>query len=70
MPLAEPFTRRNSGRKAWVPITTTPEGEIARVAYHGSAHINALSYADGVIAFPEGYTELPKGTLVRVRLIR
>jgi len=70
MPLAEDIKRRNSGRTAWIPVTTTPKGELARVAYHGSAHINAMSYAEGLIPFPEGHTELPKGTLVNVRLIR
>ena len=70
MPLAEDFKRRSSGRTAWVPVSTTPEGRLARVNYNGSAHINALSYADGLIPFPEGYTELPEGTPVNLRLIR
>ena len=70
MPLAEDLSRRSSGRTAWIPVTTTSEGEIARVPFHGSAHINALTIADGLIPFPEGKIKLPKGTLVSVRLIR
>lgn len=70
MPLAEDFKRRSSGRTAWIPVTTTSEGELARVAYHGSAHINAMSFADGLIPFSEGHTELSKGTLVHVRLLK
>ena len=70
MRLASTMTRKSGARKAWVPVVTTDEGLIERVDYHGSAHINALCHAEGLIAFPEGATELPEGTEVAVRLIR
>ena len=70
MRLASTMTRKSGARKAWVPVVTTDDGRIARVDYHGSAHINALCHAEGIIAFPEGTTELPEGTEVAVRLIR
>ena len=37
--------------------------------YHGSAHINSLTEADGMISVPIGKTELKKGDLVDVRQI-
>ena len=70
MRLASTMSRRSGARKAWVPVVTTDDGRITRVDYHGSAHINALCHAEGIIAFPEGATELPEGAEVSVRLIR
>lgn len=70
MRLASTMTRKSGARKAWVPIVTTDDGQIERVDYHGSAHINALCHAEGLIAFPEGATELAEGAEVAVRLIR
>ncbi len=69
MPLAEPFQRKAGTRQAWVPITLGPEG-IMKVDYHGSAHMNALTHADGMFPFPVGLTEFDKGAIVPVRLLR
>ena len=70
MRLASTMARKSGARKAWVPVVTTDDGRIKRVDYHGSAHINALCHAEGIIAFPEGITELAEGTEIAVRLIR
>ena len=70
MRLASAMTRKSGARKAWVPVVTTEDGRIERVAYHGSAQINALCHAEGIIALPEGTTELAEGTEIAVRLIR
>ncbi len=70
LPLGEAFTRKSGARQAWVPVSLRADGHIAKMAYHGSSHISALSGADGLIAFPEGATELPAGAMVDVRLIR
>ncbi len=70
MRLASAMTRRSGARRAWIPVVTTDDGRIRRVDYHGSAHINALCHAEGIIAFPEGMTELGEGTEIAVRLIR
>lgn len=70
MPLAATIRRKSGARKAWVPISVTTEGTVARIEYHGSAHINALSHADGLIAFPIDVTEIEQGTVVPVRIIR
>ncbi|MEX2015567.1 MAG: gephyrin-like molybdotransferase Glp [Candidatus Hydrogenedentales bacterium] len=70
LPLGETFTRKTAARLAWVPVTLAPDGAVLRVEYRGSAHINAMSYADGLVAFPIGVTEMAKGQTVAVRLLR
>jgi len=69
MSLAEDFTRKSGAREAWVPIRLNRDG-VRRVPYHGSAHINALCDADGLVSFPQGETALAAGTVRPVRLIR
>ena len=69
-PLADAFTRKAGTRSVWFPVTFTEEGTVRRMEYHGSAHINALSGADGLACVPQGITELGPGEAVTVRLIR
>jgi molybdopterin molybdotransferase len=68
--IGETFTRKVASREAWVPVTLDSEGRVCRVEYHGSAHIAALSFADGLIAFPLGESTLEEGRVVTVRLLR
>ncbi len=70
LPLAETFTRKSGARQAWVPVAIGADGRIAKMAYHGSSHISALCGADGLIAFPEGVTEIAASAIVELRLIR
>ena len=70
LPLGETFSRKGAARMAWVPIMLTPDGAVMRVEYRGSAHINAMSFADGLVAFPVGVEEMSKGEVVAVRLLR
>lgn len=67
--MAHGFKRKNGRRKAFEPILINQAGEVEQVEYHGSAHINALSYAEGLMIINEGVTELKKGDLVDVRPI-
>lgn len=67
--LEEPFTRKKAGRKAFEPVVITETGGVKRVDYHGSAHINALSYATGLMIIERGVTDLKKGDIVDVRPI-
>jgi len=69
MPLAESVSRRNTKRKSWIPVIITDKYTAGAVEYHGSAHINALCGADGLINFDIGMAEIEKGTVVTVRLI-
>lgn len=71
LPLAmgENYTRKRSTRLSWLPVKINSQGEVIPINYHGSAHINALTKADGLISVPIGITELNKGDLVDVRQI-
>jgi molybdopterin molybdotransferase len=53
----------------WVPVIITENMEVKPVDFHGSAHISALPYADGIISVKTGIKIIEKGELVRVRHI-
>lgn len=65
--LAESISRKKTVRKAWLPVELTEDGKIKKVNYHGSAHINSLTDAYGIIHFPVGVKVLEKGSFVNVR---
>ena len=69
MPLGESIKRKKTGRLSWIPVQITDAGTLKPVEYHGSAHINALSSADGLVGIGVGVAEIEKGTVVPVRLI-
>jgi len=67
-----PLLRGNSKkteRDSWLPILFTKDGKIRKIEYHGSAHINALCEADGLICIPAGIAEIKEGNTVAVRQI-
>lgn len=61
--------RKKADRKAFIPVLLGDDGFIYPVEYHGSAHINALCFAYGLIFFPIGIYELPASTAVDVHLL-
>jgi molybdopterin molybdotransferase len=61
MPLASAFQRRKAVRKEYLPCRLGDGGVIETVEYHGSAHLAALTAADGFFAVPIGVTELSAG---------
>jgi len=69
LPLATDYSRKRAERMAWIPFTLTPKGEALPVEYHGSAHINALPDAWGLITIPRGQSWIQKGEMVNVRQI-
>jgi len=69
MPLAESLRRKKTIRQSWLPVAITETGTVKPVEYHGSAHINSLSLADGLVSMGVGVAEIEKGTIVPVRLI-
>jgi len=69
LPLAADYSRKRAERMAWIPFILTPEGEAMPVEYHGSAHINALPGAWGLITIPRGQSWIQKGEMVNVRQI-
>jgi molybdopterin molybdotransferase len=69
MPLAESFKRKKTERQSWIPVVITDAGMLKTIDYHGSAHINALCIADGLISIGVGIAEIEEGTFIPVRLI-
>jgi molybdopterin molybdotransferase len=69
IPIGEDYARKRSTRLSWLPVKINDQGEVIPISYHGSAHINALTVADGLISVPIGVTDLKKGDLVDVRQI-
>jgi molybdopterin molybdotransferase len=67
--LEKTITREKTGRDSWRPVAFTEENKVANIEYHGSAHINALCEADGLICIPAGIAEVKEGTTVAVRQI-
>ncbi|MGV8057260.1 MAG: gephyrin-like molybdotransferase Glp [Smithellaceae bacterium] len=59
------FKRKNVDRKTFIPVRIE-NGKVFPVEFHGSAHINALCFAEGFISFPVGVLEIKKGENVDV----
>lgn len=66
-PLSEKFLRKQDDRIAFVPVMIKDNSEVLPVEFHGSAHISALTDADGIIAIPRGVKSIEKGVIVSVR---
>jgi molybdopterin molybdotransferase len=69
IPIGVNYTRKRSDRLSIVPAMIQNNGEVRPLEYHGSAHINSLTEAHGLIFLPVGQTTLKKGDIVDVRLI-
>jgi molybdopterin molybdotransferase len=69
LPLAAPVERRKAERQNWIPVAITDASTVEPVEYHGSAHIAALSNADGLICMNAGVSRLDRGAAVAVRLM-
>ena len=69
LPMGIEYNRKRSTRKSWLPVYINEQGQIIPLDYHGSAHINAFTSADGLISIPIGETTLKKGEIVNVRQI-
>jgi molybdopterin molybdotransferase len=68
MPLDEALISKKAKRQRWLPVTITETGTVKPAEYHGSAHINSLCGADGLVCMDVGVAEVKKGTPVMVRL--
>jgi molybdopterin molybdotransferase len=67
--LAKTISRKSAQRDSWLPVVFTQDGMAERIEYHGSAHINALCDADGLLCVPAGTGEIKQGSIVTVRHI-
>jgi molybdopterin molybdotransferase len=63
------FSRKRVDRKAIVPVYFDENGKVYPVDYHGSAHINSLTLADGLMEVEIGTSIIKKGDIVNVRQI-
>ena len=66
--LEETITRKRAQRQSWIPVVMAGPDSARPIEYHGSAHIDALCGADGLISMDVGQTEINKETTVRVML--
>jgi molybdopterin molybdotransferase len=62
------YQRKRSTRRSFIPVRIK-EGKAWPLDYHGSAHIQAFTEADGLISIPVGVSEIKEGDLVDVRQI-
>ena len=69
LPMGADYSRKRSTRMSWMPVRINTKGAVIPLDYHGSAHVNALTQADGLISIPVGQTSLRKGENVYVRQI-
>ena len=69
LPMAVNYERKSSVRLRLVPVIINEDMEVVPIDFHGSAHLTALSYSDGIIALKPGLKSLQKGEIVNVRRI-
>jgi molybdopterin molybdotransferase len=67
LPLGTGFSRRKADRLEFVPVRMEDGGQVVPVTYHGSAHLQAICLATGIMAIPIGVSDIQKGTPVDVR---
>jgi molybdopterin molybdotransferase len=68
LPMGVDFSRRKSGRMSMIPVSIK-DNSVFPVEYHGSAHINAYTMANGIMFMDIGVTTINKGDQVYVRPI-
>jgi molybdopterin molybdotransferase len=66
--LGSPVHRKSAERTEFLPVTVR-RGVVTPVSFHGSAHLNALAGADGLIRIEKGVAEVAAGTEIDARLL-
>lgn len=61
---------KKRNRLLYIPVTIDENNQVAPVEYHGSAHIHAYTAAQGIMAVPQGTTQLLQGTEMMVQMIK
>ena len=67
LPIQEDYFRKKGDLLVFVPVTLTKQGTVRPLEYHGSAHIHAYSFAQGIMEVPQSISMIKKGDLVCVR---
>ena len=65
--LISEYQRKQADRLELVPVAINSDGQAELIPFNGSAHINALAFANALMEVPEGKNELLKGEMVYVR---
>jgi molybdopterin molybdotransferase len=66
--LANDFERRHSDREQYFPVIQS-DNQVRPIKFHGSAHMQALTRANGLMRIKRGVKRLMKGATVDVRPI-
>ena len=61
------YSRKKADRLGILPVVINENGLVEQVPFNGSAHINALVFANALLEVPTGQNKLNKGDLVHVR---
>ncbi|MCY1723379.1 molybdopterin molybdotransferase MoeA [Prolixibacteraceae bacterium Z1-6] len=61
------YFRKKADRFGVVPVIIGNEGDIEAIPFHGSAHINALTFANALLEVPLEETNINKGEMAYVR---
>ncbi len=69
LPLGEAIEIRNPDRLSLVPVRISDDNLVHPVDYHGSAHIFAMTQANGILSMEVGLPKKEKGEMVDVRLL-
>jgi len=67
LPIEEDYLRKKGDQLVFVPVSLTNQGTVLPLEYHGSAHIHAYSFAQGIMEVPKGISLIKKGETVCVR---
>lgn len=67
MPIASPYKRKRTDRLEFIPVRFNANNKVVPINYHGSAHINAFTMANGIMAVPREVDEFMEGEFVHVR---
>jgi len=59
--------RKKADRTGILPVVINNKGTVEQIPFNGSAHINALVFANALMEFPINETQLQKGESVYVR---
>ena len=65
--LISEYQRRQAERMELVPVAINSDGQAELIPFNGSAHINALAFANALMEVPEGKNDFLKGEMVYVR---
>jgi molybdopterin molybdotransferase len=67
--LQNDFIRKKSMFQSMFPVKFTSSSTVKSIPYHGAAHINSYTKADGLAIIPAGTLEIKTGSKINVQLL-